>query len=115
MGSKQQDTKHKINDRQAFINVEELDIAFKEEKSIFEFDTKSSLKEAKSPVSMKDGIEDLDNQINSMLDKVEGAWACTKCGKRNTNKTKIRMHIESHPCGRCGNTFKSRNSLNVHI
>ena len=103
------------------MTVEELERVFEEEKSVIEFDTKSNLKDTKSPVSMRDGFEDLDIKINSMLEKVEGGWGCTKCGKRNTNKTKIRMHIESHithiihPCGRCGNTFKSRNSLNVHI
>ena len=83
----------------------------------------------KSTVSFKDGNEELDNKIRSMMDRIDGAWTCTVCGKveklnklKKSNRSNIKKHIESmhmeggsHPCGMCEKVFSSRNGLQQHI
>ena len=76
----------------------------------------------KSPVSFRDGNEELDTQITSMMTKVEGrTWACTVCGKRDQN-VNIKKHIESHhiksvprSCNICGKIFRLKDTLLKHI
>ena len=72
-------------------------------------------------------VEELDGQIDSMLQKVDGSgmytvWACSVCGKQSKQRSNIRQHIEarhtdgiSHPCDQCGKVMRSRNSLAKHI
>ena len=80
----------------------------------------SYVSEAMVSPSFREENTELDETINSMLAKVDGLWTCTKCGRTNNHKTKIRMHIETHiegisfPCGHCGKTFRSRNVLQSH-
>ena len=66
--------------------------------------------------------DQLNETINSMMQKVEGTWSCIKCGKSDKDKSNMRNHIEgkhiegvSHPCNQCGKQFRSRNSLTNHI
>ena len=67
----------------------------------------------RSTVSFRDGNEELDTQITSMMTKIEGrTWACTACGKRDQN-VNIKKHIESHhieavprSCNICGKIFR---------
>ena len=64
----------------------------------------------------------LDEQISSMMTKVENVWRCNVCGK--TFKTYSEMsrhiegaHIENHPgitCDICGELKKNRNALRQH-
>ena len=68
--------------------------------------------------------EELDETINSMLERLEtGEHACKVCGKIEAkNVSHIRNHIEakhiegmSHSCSQCGKLFRSRNSLGNHV
>ena len=65
--------------------------------------------------------KELDEKINLIIQKVNGVWTCTSCGKTAKTKFNIRSHAEihiegvSHPCGRCGKLFRSRNNLQVHF
>ena len=75
-----------------------------------------------STVSFRDGNEELDTQISSMMTKVEGrTWACTVCGKRDQN-VNIKKHIESQhiksvprSCNICGKIFRLKDTLLKHI
>ena len=68
--------------------------------------------------------EDLDETINSMMEKLEtGKYACKVCGKvDNKDKTHMRNHIEgkhisgiSHVCGQCGKPYRSRHAMACHV
>ena len=88
--------------------------------SLFEV---SPIFEAKTSVSFKNENSELDKNINTMLQKVNDLWTCIVCGKtdKNNRSDNVRKHIETHieglahPCGHCGKTFRSRNSLQLHI
>ena len=67
---------------------------------------------------------DLDETINSMMDRLDtGEYSCTVCGKIEPRfRSNMRQHIEakhteggSHPCGHCGKIFRSRKSLANHV
>ena len=84
---------------------------------------RNSVVDARTFVSFKDENTELDKKINSMLQKINDIWTCTVCGKTDNNNRayNIKKHIESHidglahPCGHCGNTFRSRNLLQNHL
>ena len=66
-------------------------------------------------------MEQLDSTINSMINKLNGIWTCTQCGKTDKCKRNLGNHVEAkhiegvaHPCNQCGKLFRSRNSLNKH-
>ena len=77
--------------------------------------------EDKLSLSFKYDNSELNEIINSMLERVSGIWTCTKCGKTARDTTNLKKHIEthieglSHPCGYCGKTFGSRNGLQTHV
>ena len=65
---------------------------------------------------------ELDQKIDSMMERVEGTWTCKVCGKKNGLKPNMKKHIEgvhidgyTHPCVYCAKNFRSRNSLQVHV
>ena len=65
---------------------------------------------------------DLDGQISSMMQKVEGKWCCKVCVKSSNQKCRMTTHIESehiqgvtHTCNQCGKTSRTRNKLYVHV
>ena len=68
-----------------------------------------------------DGSQDLDEKINSIIQRADGIWNCTICGKSDKLSNNIKKHAEIHiegvgrPCGQCGKMLKSRNSLQVHM
>ena len=83
---------------------------------------KSIVMEATSVVSFKDGFQELDERINSMMTRMNGLWSCQICQLTNKDKTRMKKHIESkhiedmsHPCSLCGKLFRSRNNLKVHL
>ena len=85
--------------------------------SLFEME-----KKPKSGVSFRDDNTELDQQINSMMERVDGAWVCMTCGKRDRLNTNIKKHIEgvhvegvTHSCGFCAKNFRSKNALQVHM
>ena len=77
----------------------------------------------KPKVSFRDGSTELDQQIDSMMERINGAWTCKVCGKKDQlNKSNIKKHIEgihleasAHPCDFCEVIVRSKNSLQVHI
>ena len=78
--------------------------------------------EPRSGVSFRDDNTELDQQINSMMERVDGSWMCKACGKRDGLKPNIKKHIEgahiegySHTCKFCEKNFRSKNSLQVHV
>ena len=64
---------------------------------------------------------DLDTMISSMMERIDGKWICTKCGKIGRDKYATKMHIETHiegmsyPCEHCGKILRTRNSMQAHI
>ena len=76
-----------------------------------------------SPAINNTSYHELEDQICSMIDTVNGKYSCSTCGNFETSKKQnIRNHIEakhiegvSHPCNQCGKSFRSRNSLSKHI
>ena len=68
--------------------------------------------------------EELDETINSMMEKLEtGKYACKVCGKvDNQDKAHMRNHIEgkhisgiSHTCNICEKSYRSRNAIASHM
>ena len=82
-----------------------------------------------SVLSIKNNSE-LDKQISLMMNKIQGGWVCSVCGKqmirnlacgtKRVNKGAMVQHIEanhieaSHPCEQCGKVSKSRHGLYWH-
>merc|ERR1712179_398548 len=64
---------------------------------------------------------DLDLQIMQMIEKSDGIWNCTVCGKTGAHLGSIKEHAErhiegmSHGCHICNKSFPSRPSLRIHI
>ena len=68
------------------------------------------------------GNDELDENVKSMVDKINGIWTCKMCGHTASYKNNLQNHIESrhieglsHPCNQCTNVFKSRMSLASHV
>ena len=68
--------------------------------------------------------EKCDSMIEKTMDRVQGkaAFECKVCGKQALHKGNMRKHIEANhlegvlvSCSKCEKTFRSRNSLAVHI
>ena len=68
-------------------------------------------------------MADLNDKLDSMVDKLNGIWTCTVCGKssksnsRNDMRRHAETHVEgmSHPCNYCDKTFRCSNALRMHI
>jgi len=65
--------------------------------------------------------EELNRTIDSMVEKVNGEWKCSVCGKIAMTKQNLRGHIEynhteglPNVCNFCGKEFKSRRGLHAH-
>ena len=78
---------------------------------------------ARSSVTFKDGNDELETKILSLMTNIDGAWTCTVCGKSDRkNRSNIKKHIEScHiegvsiECSICGKLLRSKNALQTHI
>ena len=85
-----------------------------------DFDQKNTMSLINTAVSVD--LENLDEQINSMMDQTEKAnqRRCNVCGFEGARAFVVR-HIEanhitgvSHPCDICGKTARSRNAMQAH-
>ena len=60
------------------------------------------------------------NSVEDIITKVGDQWNCNSCYKTMKTKGAIKLHAEGHVtglsfiCDKCGNTYKSRNSLACH-
>ena len=66
--------------------------------------------------------DELNETVESLLEKVGDAWACKMCGQKAVHKTNLKRHIESkhttggsHTCKVCGKIFRSSNAINTHM
>lgn len=73
-------------------------------------------------VTTNGDYKELDEQIYSMMEKLDLGWKCQICGKTNKDKQKIKLHIEgmhleagSHPCKQCEAVVKTREAMRHHI
>ena len=71
--------------------------------------------------SVPQNTGELDQKIESMMEKHYDGWVCNRCGKLSKLKGDIKNHIEGkhiegmeHPCSTCGKVYRSRNSLKNH-
>ena len=66
-------------------------------------------------------IEEIDQTIEKMIEKVDGVWKCMTCGRTDKLKGHMKEHVEIHidglsfPCQFCDKTYSSRPSLRTHI
>ena len=65
--------------------------------------------------------EQLAETIKLMLEKVDGIWRCTQCGKTNKDRSNMRKHIEtnhiegiSYTCDQCQKQCRSKSGLYQH-
>ena len=77
-----------------------------------------------SLVANYESIEELDQKIEEMFEKVEGdnqKRRCIPCGKISSMVANARNHAETHidglnfPCQYCDKSFRSRDSLRKHL
>ena len=86
------------------------------------------LKQSDNVVAIPDkfsgDLKDLDEKVNSMMEKIENSlptkYTCKVCGKEGM-RNDLRKHIEANhlegvciPCNFCERTFRSRKSLREH-
>jgi len=71
-------------------------------------------------VDTTDSTEIDEKLLENMEETADGAFSCKMCSKKMTQKTNMKLHIETHieglsfPCYTCGKVFRLRNSLRNH-
>ena len=66
-------------------------------------------------------VDEIEQKIEELTDRIDGVWTCKVCGKTSGRKLHLGWHIESHieglsfPCNECDKTFRSRCSLYSHF
>ena len=84
------------------------------------FGFRNSIGKADENYVMHDDTMDLDLQIEQLLERKDGLWRCTICGKEARLKGNMKMHAEthirglSHICQTCSKSFSTRSSLKNH-
>ena len=64
---------------------------------------------------------EVEKKFLELIVKENKLYRCTVCEKTQTDKTKMRLHLETHltglsyDCPICGKNFRSRNAFNTHI
>lgn len=65
---------------------------------------------------------ELNETVDSLLEKIGDTWNCRMCGKQSGHKMNLKRHIESkhttggsHACRECGKIFRSSSVLNNHV
>ena len=65
--------------------------------------------------------EEIGNKMKELYNKMDGVWMCSECSYENTNKGKIKRHIETHikgliyTCKVCHKEYGTRNRWQSHI
>ena len=76
---------------------------------------------SKPLVFLRSDLDNWNETLDSMVEKIDGVWTCTTCGKTSKKKGDAKRHTEthiegiSHPCNNCGKTFRSSNALRKYI
>ena len=67
-------------------------------------------------------LNEIDEKLCENMEKhSDGIYSCKICSKTMKDKTKMRLHVETHmeglsfPCNVCGKEFRSRNAFKTHI
>ena len=66
-------------------------------------------------------LSNINEVLDTMIQRIDGVWTCSTCGKTTKLKGDIKRHAEihiegvSHPCNICGKVFRSSNVLRVHM
>ena len=79
--------------------------------------------ESINKVHINNDLKELDEQIESMIEKLKNKWTCKMCGKiAAQGKADIKKHVEGkhiegiyHPCKHCDKTFRSRQIVEKHL
>ena len=64
---------------------------------------------------------EVEKKFLELIVKENKMYRCTVCEKTQTDKTKMRLHLESHltglsyDCPTCGKNFRLRHTLNMHV
>ena len=75
---------------------------------------------ARIDLSGTSNLEEVDQKIEELTDRINGVWTCKACGKTSQRKRDLGWHIETHleglsfSCNDCDKTFRSRNVLLSH-
>ena len=123
------ETKYSIIDHQPEVAVKHKTILENVEESstnsdetTYEEETSSISDEYRKPRLYIENNEELIDQINSMMIRVDGKYTCSVCGKNSNYKHHITQHIESNhlygvyqSCKQCGKISRSRRALAVHM
>ena len=111
-GSNQKSIATYNNEENSDISIDIQDISLNSKTNI-----KKSQTETTFPT---DEVFDINIQLNSMMEKINGLWTCKVCGKSNKGKGDTRRHTEvhiegvHHSCAMCGKKFKLSHSLTLH-
>ena len=75
---------------------------------------------ARIDLSGTSNLEEVDQKIEELTDRINGVWTCKACGKISQRKRDLGWHIETHleglsfSCNECDKTFRSRSVLDHH-
>ena len=75
---------------------------------------------ARIDLSGTSNLEEVDQKIEELTDRINGVWTCKACGKTSQRKRDLGWHIETHleglsfSCSDCDKTFRSRSVLDHH-
>ena len=76
---------------------------------------------ARANLNLPSNIDEIEQKIEELTDRIDGVWTCKVCGKTSGRKLQLGWHIESHieglsfPCNGCDKTFRTRDSLRNHV
>ena len=77
----------------------------------------------KPVISVNADFDNLNQKMDSILERVNGIWTCNICGKtsKGNNKKDMKRHAETHiegvsyPCNQCGRTLRCSQALVMHM
>ena len=122
-------TNNEIKNMSEYVLTESVQVDDKEENTLTTIENTviQSEDEHKRPKRLNSKIAsynemELDQTIDSMMERMNGFWRCIQCGKTSVHKSQIGSHIESHHlqgvthnCKQCDYTCRTKHTLVVHI